>query len=223
MNQFGLIGEGITDQIVVQNILFACFSDPDILVTYLQPLRDITNDVIAASAGNWHKVLEYCGSHVFRSSFQSLDYIIIQIDSDVFLSGDVQEKYRNIIRSTDNCETVVEKLKEIIINSIGEEFYNGIQERVIFAICVNSIECWLLPIYYSTKTAIAAKTTGCLEKLNQILPQQEEFYIDEKKPKYYTKISQRYFRKMTNKEFRRRAAMNPSLNMFVTSLKDFKA
>ncbi|TDE09980.1 phage tail protein [Dyadobacter psychrotolerans] len=198
MNQFGLIGEGITDQIVIENLLIASFSDPDILVTYLQPLRDATNDSMALSAGNWHKVLEYCGSENFKDSFQSLDYIIIQIDSDVFLSGEVQEKYRNIINSSDSCEVIVDKMKGIIIGAIGEDFYNGVIERIIFAICVHSIECWLLPIYYPTQNAIARKITGCREKLNQILPQKEGFYIHEKKPKYYRDISKKYFKMRPN-------------------------
>jgi len=217
MAEFGLIGEGITDQIVVENILISHFNNPDLLVSYLQPLRDATSDSIATTSGNWHKVLEYCGSTVFQESFQRLDYIIIQIDSDIFMSGEVPEKYRNIIHSNDEFETIIKKIQTIIIDSIGEDHYNRFEERIIFAISVHSIECWLLPIYYSTQKAKAGKVTGCLETLNKALQQQENFYIDEKKPEYYRKIA-RKFLKMKPKEFSSCVKMNPSLNFFISSL-----
>ena len=216
MKQFGLIGEGITDQIIIENILYAYFSDPDLIVNPLQPLRDATNDAIATNYGNWYKVLEYCGSTVFQESFQNLDYVVVQIDSDVFLSGEVPENYRNIISSADNCETIIEKIKELLIQSIGD-FYHLNKEKIIFAISVHAIECWLLPIYYATEKAKAKKVTGCMDMLNRILQQQEGFYIDAKNPKYYQNIAKRIL-KMKKKEFDSYATLNPSLSIFVSSM-----
>jgi hypothetical protein len=217
MNQFGLIGEGITDQNIIEKILISYFSNPDLLVTYLQPLRDETNSNLATTSGNWDKVFEYCGSDVFKDSFQRLDYLVIQIDSDVFSSGEVPAKYRNKLLSSDDCETVIEKVKGFLIESIGEEFYTEFEEKIIFAIAVDSIECWLLPLYYSNKPAKAGKISGCLNTLNQVLPQQEGFYIDSKNPKYYQKIARKII-KMNKREFGNYATLNPSLQVFVSSL-----
>jgi hypothetical protein len=123
MNQFGLIGEGITDQHIISGILISYFSDPDLVISPLQPLRDATNDALALNNGNWHKVLEYCGSTVFQESFLSLDYVVIQIDSDVFISENMTEKYRNIIFAADDSELVIDKVKNLLIEAIGKEFY----------------------------------------------------------------------------------------------------
>lgn len=217
MMQFGLIGEGITDQIVIESILISYFSNPDLITNPLQPLRDATNDAIALNDGNWHKVLEYCGSTVFEESFLSLDYVVIQIDSDVFISENVPEKYRNILSSADDHETVIHKVKAILIQSIRKDFYDLYQEKIIFAISVHAVECWLLPIYYPTEKAKTAKVTGCLDMLNRVLPQQEGFYIDSKNPKYYQKIAKRII-KMKKKEFDNYAILNPSLSVFTSSL-----
>ena len=84
MKQFGLIGEGITDQIIIDKILISYFANDDLFITNLQPLRDETQKDLSTN-GNWDKVLEYCESDIFRDAFQTLDYIVIQIDSDIFL------------------------------------------------------------------------------------------------------------------------------------------
>lgn len=217
MKQFGLIGEGITDQIIIESILTSYFSDPDLIVNPLQPLRDATNDAVALNDGNWHKVLEYCGSTVFEESFLSLDYVVIQIDSDVFISENVPEKYRNILSSADDYETIIQKVRALLIQSIRKEFYDLYQGQIIFAISVHAVECWLLPIYYPTEKSKAAKITGCLDMLNKVLLQKEGFYIDLKNPKYYQKIAKRII-KMNKREFDSYAKLNPSLHVFVSSL-----
>ena len=43
MAVFGLITEGKTDQIIIENILAGYFDDPDIIVNWLLPLRDETD------------------------------------------------------------------------------------------------------------------------------------------------------------------------------------
>jgi len=58
---------------------------------------------------------------------------------------------------------------------------------------------------------------GCLDTLNKVLPQQEGFYIDSKNPKYYQKIAKRII-KMNKREFVSCAKLNPSLQVFVSSL-----
>jgi len=58
MVTFGLICEGITDQIVIENILVGFFNNPDIEVFALQPLRDATDENLATTHANWHKVFD---------------------------------------------------------------------------------------------------------------------------------------------------------------------
>ncbi len=43
MITFGLIAEGPSDQVVIENILVGYFDNPDIIIKPLQPLRDQTD------------------------------------------------------------------------------------------------------------------------------------------------------------------------------------
>lgn len=82
MTTFGLIAEGITDQVVIENILIGCFNNPDIVVNPLLPLRDETDKNRVENYSNWLKVFEYCASSKFKEAFQFSDYLIIQVDTD---------------------------------------------------------------------------------------------------------------------------------------------
>lgn len=59
---------------------------------------------------------------------------------------------------------VVERLIKSLPESIKERFL----DRVIFAICIETIECWLLPVFYADKVH-CCKTNNCLFHLNDIL------------------------------------------------------
>jgi hypothetical protein len=106
MVTFGLISEGITDQIVLENILGGFFNTADILVKALQPLRDKTDENRMQETGNWHKVLTYCQSEAFREALTTNGadyYIIIQLDTDGFWGDSVGEEFQVSTR-TENGE-----------------------------------------------------------------------------------------------------------------------
>jgi hypothetical protein len=85
MVTIGLITEGITDQIVIENILMGYLDkkEDDIEFKELQPLRDNTDENKAKNYGGWDKVIEYCESSKFKGALRFHDYIIVQIDTDV--------------------------------------------------------------------------------------------------------------------------------------------
>ena len=93
-------------------------------------------------------------------------------------------------------------------------FWTNYGDRIIFAISVHSIECWLLPIYFNTQHQKAGKITGCLDTLNKILIKQEGFSIHEKEAAYYVKIAKK-LRKQINDIY----TLNPSLRIFVENIK----
>ncbi len=76
MKEFGIVTEGITDQVVLENILYGFFKDKDLPVDPLSPLRDATDRNKAATSSNWIEVFEYCKSSRFKeaSSYQGLCY-----------------------------------------------------------------------------------------------------------------------------------------------------
>ena len=210
MINIGLIAEGLTDQIVIENILAGYFNNPDLDITPLQPQRDKKDENKFTGYGSWSQVFAYCRSRDFQDSFQSNDYIIIQIDTDV------SEEY-GIPQQDENGELTPEQLIEKVIEKfkqeIGEDFYSRCQQRIIWAMSVHSIECWLLPLYYKDKKK--SKLKSCLGTLNQEVLKKHDFTIDAKNPEYYREISQQYSK---HKVLMSCYQHNPSLNSFVVEV-----
>jgi hypothetical protein len=215
MANIGIISEGITDQIVIENILIGLLRDDDLSIDPLQPSRDATDEDLATSAGNWDKVFEYCESSRFQYAVLNTDFIIVQIDADIFKTKEISEKYRLHFATDISVEDCVWQIQNMLIELIGRDFYTSYSSKIIFAISIDSIECWLLPIYFQNKPQQASKTINCLNSLNQVLSKQENFVIDKKKPQYYRKASKPYLK---HKDFVRLYPMNPSLKIFVESV-----
>ena len=216
MPSFSLIAEGITDQKVIENILYGFCDDPNIDITFLTPLRDETDRNRTTSPGNWSQVLEYCSSERFRSVFQSNnDYVVIQIDTDV--CHDFKVSNRNEDGEELSVEAMIERVRLFLIGRIGSDFYESYRTRIVFAIAVQSIECWLLPLVYRDDKR--SKTTGCLGTLNQALIRKKSFSIDSKnkRPEYYEAVSDPYSK---HKELMSLYKSNPSLNTFIRSLEE---
>ncbi|MEG5033031.1 phage tail protein [Microcoleus sp. AT3-D2] len=210
MISFGLITEGLTDQIVIENILAGYFNSPDLVITQLQPERDKDNDN-KSTYGGWTLVFNYCKSRDFQEALQFIDYIIIQIDTDV------SEDY-NIPKQDENGEFTPQQLIEKVIEKFrgasGDDFYSKYQQKIIFAISVHSIECWLLPLYYTDKKK-KSKVKNCLDTLNLQVEKKHKFRIDAKNPKYYRVISEQYSKpKVLIKHY----AENPSFKIFIEEI-----
>lgn len=213
MPSFALVTEGLTDQIVIENILFGFFNDPNISVNPLQPLRDATDRSRTVSPGNWHQVLEYCASERFRGAFQFNDYVIVQIDTDVAVEYGVSE--RDEEGNELSVQDIIERVKAALIAHIGQGFYETYSRRILFAVAVQSIECWLLPLLFSDNKR--AKTSNCLGTLNQGLARSRNFTIDAKRPDYYDTISSEYIKR---KKLMAVYSFNPSLKVFVDNLEE---
>jgi len=213
MPSFALVTEGLTDQIIIENILIGFFDDPDMSVNSLQPLRDETDRSRTINPGNWHQVLEYCSSERFRGAFQFNDYVIVQIDTDVAADYGVSD--RDEEGNELSVEDMIERVKAVLIVHIGQEFYKNYTRRILFAVAVQSIECWLLPLLFGDKKK--SKTVNCLGTLNQGLARKISFSIDpnNKRPEYYENISVEYTKR---KRLMALYSSNPSLEAFVHEL-----
>jgi len=218
---FGLISEGITDQIVIENILVGYYNSKNIIIDMLQPLRDETDENLATSDGNWHKVFEYCKSKQFRAAFSVREdyYVIIQLDTD-FLFTEHYSKEDYPIKTHDasnvrlSVKDLVRSVVDFFIQLIGETFYEKYKEQIIFAISVDSLECWLLPIYFTDNKK--NKITNCLTTLNTALVKKYEFSISEKNPDYYRTTSKPY---QKHKFLLQKYKYNPSFEVFIEDLK----
>ncbi len=110
---------------------------------------------------------------------------------------------------------VIEKIENLMAASFEEGFLKNCRERILFAIAVDELECWLLPLFYADKSA--SVTNNCLYKLNIQLAKQKQTTINPqaKNPKHYDQFS-RPFCKI--KTLRDAAAKNPSLGIFTRTL-----
>ena len=202
--RFGLVTEGLTDQTLLRAILAGWTGNKKLVVKELQPKPE--------EPGGWTKVFQYCESLDFKGAFSYYDFIVIQIDTD-FMSGDSVGKEYKIDLKDLNVKETVKAFREKIVELIGADFYEEYSDRIIFAIAVNEIECWLLPVYFSDKKA--KKYVNCIDTLNQVLPQKEGFYIDAKENDYYEKLA-RNFRK--KKDIEKYAKRQESFDLFLKNL-----
>jgi hypothetical protein len=181
---FAGIVEGVNDKRVITNILAGYFNNPDIKVAWLQPRdRDLITNTKEPPAG-WTRVLKYCETKQFKDSFQENEYVIIHIDTDVST-----EKNFDVPHHDENGELLTtEHLIANVVNKfrslIGEDFYDQYADKIIFAIAVHSIECWLLPLCLPEKKA---EIDDCMNILKRDLPD-----FKPKDHKYYQRISMEY-------------------------------
>ena len=202
---FAGIVEGVTDKRVITNILAGYFNNPDIKPTWLQP-RDSISDTKEPPAG-WTRVIKYCQSEQFKKAFQENEYVIIHIDTDISL-----EPRLNIPHYDENGELLTpEQLIAKVVNKfrelIGEDFYDQYADKIIFAIAVHSIECWLIPLCLPEKKA---EIDDCMNILKGGL-----LNFKPKDHKYYQKISMEYANKNSLLKL---YPENPSLKIFVEQL-----
>ncbi len=212
MRKFAIIAEGITDQIIIDDILAGYFKSEDISITYFQPSQDQTDINKSGNYGGWSQVFEHCKPEHLARAFQLNQYMIIQIDTDV------SDEYYGVPHQNENGELSVGEIIELVTEKfkiiIGEEFYSKYHERIIFAIAVHSTECWLLPFYYTDSKK--SKIKSCLSTLNQALTK-EGFTIDpnNKNPDYYRKISRKYWKEKDSIQL---CTINPSFEIFIEQI-----
>jgi len=131
--------------------------------------------------------------------------MIVQIDTDIsdHVNFDVL-KYK--LLTEELIEKVIEKLIEQIDSKVS--FYEENKEKIIFAISVHSLECWILPLYKDLKKE---KVTGCFEAL-----QIESKSIKVKKDyDTYDKLTRDFTK---NKKLMPIIAKNISFGVFISSL-----
>ncbi len=188
-----IIAEGPTDYVVLTHVLTSFTEDKNILFTPLQPKRADDGEW---GSGNWDKVFKYCSSDDFKKALiDTHNFVVIQIDSDWLLGDSVPKEYRVDGIAQMNPLEVVSVIRDLLISQIGLDFYNKYHNRIVFAIAVDSIECWFLSIYFPKGNVKAAKHTNCIDTLNKPLYKKEGFYIDAKDLKVYREICKNFKKK----------------------------
>ena len=161
---FALITEGVSEHRIIKHIVVKYFKDKNPDINQIQPKIVNEKQVVG---GGWNEVLEYCKRDELKDIFVENDYLIIQIDSD-----QSQQNPFNISHTKANgkSKTDEELHQDILIKLEGlikPEIKAVYDDKIFFAICIHTIECWLLPLYYINDQK--TKTNDCLSILNKAI------------------------------------------------------
>ncbi|MBC7858318.1 MAG: phage tail protein [Burkholderiaceae bacterium] len=210
MLSFALITEGITDQAVLEAILYGYY-DEEPEVNSIQPARDATDESRQGNFANWEKVIEYCGSDIFREIFLFNDYVIIQIDTDICDHPNLNIPITEGGKDRPAAELIAD-MKAHIVSKICPAIYDEFGDKIIFAISMHSLECWLLPLHIKEKRS-ASRTKNCEEHLKNTL--KKDGVRCEKDYRTYQALAKGY-EKRKNIDLGR--TRNESFDIFLTSL-----
>jgi len=216
MGDFAIVGEGITDQIVLKNVLLGYFEarDPEPLIVFEQPPLDTTGAAgLPHPPGGWTLVVRYLRDRSYLQALQLHRYVVIQIDTDI--AQDLGVPRTDGLTDEQFIGLIVGKL----CSYVAPEDLAAVRDRLLFAIGLDEIECWLLPLVFDrSEKKLLQKITGCLESINHKLRTSKELPLSTqangKDPKRYERVSAplRQRKKLAH------AATNPGFVKFLEEL-----
>jgi len=212
MNEFAIVSEGVTDYAVLKNILFGWFKgqDAEPFLKPYQPDPTAEGESSWQEFGNWENVIKYLREKKHRDALEFADFLIVQIDTDQSEHPNFGVSHRENneqLTPSDLVLKVAGKLQEII----GPDDVKFYGDRIIFAICVDEIECWLLPLWDPKKSS---KCQGCLDAVDRALSKKNEARLD-KNADQYNSASKEYSKR---KVLLSKGRKNPSLDIFLSEL-----
>jgi hypothetical protein len=178
----------------------------------LEPPRDETDMKQAYSefGTGWSAIFNYLSESRFRDDVLNSEYIIIQIDTDI--AEEMECSKTKTVEEIIEC--VIQKMVDTI--DMNESFYEKYREKIIFAISVHSLECWILPIYKSAKSE---QIIECEKKLKYEVATSKSKKINklktEKNYRNYDKLTQDFLK---HKKLIKIASQNSSFQIFIDKL-----
>ncbi|MEL7004677.1 MAG: hypothetical protein AAFN93_18360 [Bacteroidota bacterium] len=217
MAEFALICEGITDQVIITDILCGFFNNEDLDedISPLQPPYDATTKK-QKDFGGWQMLMAYLESSQFHDAVLNNHYVVVHVDSDISPHTGFDVKHTDDRNEELSVEILVERIISRlieIINTNAADFYQTYKEKIIFCISVHSIECWLLA-HYRLKTPKNPKIKGCENELKRVLESKYgQKYVRDfaKNYRYYRQLSEPF---LEHKPLQFIASQDPSFRMF---------
>ncbi|KAB0300728.1 hypothetical protein F2Z80_16540 [Vibrio fortis] len=223
--KIGIAAEGKTDQHTIENILIGYFkgkgyqlSSDEVLQA--QPSGDATDQNNINGFGNWTNLLDYLQGTKIQEDVDAYDYLILQVDTDV-----CENKPFSVPRTDGGATKPVETLVIDVVNRLiqlmniaSAQFYNDNKDKIIFAISVHSIECWIFKYFENEKNKSGvSKVLKCEAALSAVVNRKHK-----KLAKYLEKTKDNYFE--LTKGFRKPKALeevkakDKSFEMFYDNL-----
>ncbi len=147
------------------------------------------------------------------------DFIVIQIDTDACIQPnydvDIYDENHQKVADAVLYDRVCDRLKR----DISEDVWNKYSDKILFAICFDETECWLLPLYYENDAKKRCATTNCIYILNQKL-QKDGIGIpkDKKNNPEVVKVYHEILKKIKRKDIPRISQYNYGFRKFVEQM-----
>lgn len=216
MVNIGILAEGYTDQLVLEQVLLSsCLLDDEPIFNFVQPLQSAPLANGSYAPGGWTVLFQALKAGKHREALAFNDLLVIHVDTDVcdHIGFDVN---KNVESSVELIAKVRERLCEIM----GDNFCESHADRVMFAIAVDEVECWFLPLLFAADKAKRRKETGCLEAVDRQLRAKKASPLrsgDGKDPKAYRQLAE-----ALGKRLDKATDHQPSLAKLVTDWKTWQ-
>lgn len=223
--KIGIIAEGHSDIRVIERVLkgCACIDSSDVKPLLPEDQLDETSlaEIDENQFSSWTCVQRECQvqnriDEFINSPIEDERFVIIQMDSAERGEYGVPEPNRSHI---EDWKEYSRQVRENIIGKIVEWTENKFGYRLLYAICVEELDAWLIPIYDSNipETAQKADPKKHLEKcISTLKPKDKKVIIS------CPRISDRYDKLAESlkkpKVLRLCASHNESLKLFCDSL-----
>lgn len=223
MVSIALICEGVSEIKMITYIISRYLGD-DVAVNPIQPSLKLSHGQEKQDdGGGWPQVLSHCSDDVINNIMSANDYLVVQIDTDACIQPgfDVDINDENHHKVTD--DVIYERVCTRLKRDISEDVWNKYSDKILFAICFDETECWLLPLYYENDAKKRCATNNCLFILNQKL-QKEGMGIPEEKKNTpeAVKVYQKVLKKMKRKDIPRISQYNLGFQKFVEQMDTVK-
>lgn len=155
--KIGIVSEGVSDYFILKHIVERYLKEKDVYTIPLKP--KVTSKNKQEGFGTWQGVFDYIKGDdnlIVEAVKEGCEYVVVQIDTDVSSQYGVEN-------NSDDVQAFWTAIKDKLIGSVHPDFP---KDKLIFAICIQEIECWLIP-FVSTIENECQNTDRCLNIVNR--------------------------------------------------------
>ena len=216
MTSIALFCEGASE-IRMLNYIITRYLGDGVDVNPIQPKLNMAGR--QTNEGGWLEVLNHCNDEEIKNVFAANDFLVIQIDTDTcpLANYDVDIYDENHNRVSD--DVLYERVRNRLLKDISGGVQKQYGDRILFAICINETECWLLPLYYENDVKRRCAINNCIFLLNQRL-QTEGIGIpdNDKNTPEAIRVYNKVLKQLKKKDIPRIAQFNYGFKKFVEQM-----
>lgn len=168
--KIGIVSEGVSDYFILKHIIERYLKEKDVYTIPLKPKISAQNKQVGY--GTWQGVFDYIKGDdnlIVEAVKEGCEFVVVQIDTDVSLQYGVENK-------PNEKEPFWNEVKAKLVESVHPDFP---KEKLVFAICIQEIECWLIP-FVSSSESECQDTDRCLSIVNKHIRTQGSIDKDNK-------------------------------------------